>query len=376
MSSARVALRASLLCTALGAVACSGGANLADGPTLADPNDIAFAGQPFDRGVLQFRAGHYGLALESFREALTNDRLSVRNLNAVAATYDQLGRFDLSAKYYLQALERDSESVQTLNNIGYSFLLQQRPDRAVRYFAAARHLAPSNQVVHINGAIAENMLGIAHRRENEIVVARAEAPSTPEAPKPSAWVERSGEASYALVTQAEPADVSRIEKSGTRPAVAMVSVKPTAADRSIEQQVLPPEPAKPADAAHAAVRHETDTPESEIEPRDPAAFSEALVFVANGAGRRHMASRMRSHLSTKGLTVDGLVNAEHFDHTNSVILYKPGFLNQAKYLAEFLPIKVELREVADGRADVSLLLGGDLLDFDKTLLGQFGKATS
>ena len=39
-----------------------------------------------------------------------------------------------------------------------------------------------------SGSIAENMLGIAHRRENEIVVARAEAPSAPEAPKPSASV--------------------------------------------------------------------------------------------------------------------------------------------------------------------------------------------
>jgi hypothetical protein len=105
---------------------------------------------------------------------------------------------------------------------------------------------------------------------------------------------------------------------------------------------------------------------------EPAAMEgpapDLVIELSNGAGRRSMAERMRAFLNAEGLGVDRLTNAESYTSRKSVIGYRDGLEEEAKLLAALLPIAVELRLVRDQRADLRLLLGGDLLAFDRTLI--------
>src|SRR5882724_5774720 len=56
------------------------------------------------RGKANFAAGRYGVALGQFEQVLAEQPESVRALNAIAATYDQLRNFDLAQQYYDRAL--------------------------------------------------------------------------------------------------------------------------------------------------------------------------------------------------------------------------------------------------------------------------------
>ena len=90
--------------------------------------------------------------------------------------------------------------------------------------------------------------------------------------------------------------------------------------------------------------------------------------VSNGAGRRRMATRMRYFLASQGIAPYYITNAEHYSNHTSTILYRTGYLTDARKLAAKLPIPVEFVEVDSQRADVRLRLGGDLLEFDREII--------
>jgi len=94
----------------------------------------------------------------------------------------------------------------------------------------------------------------------------------------------------------------------------------------------------------------------------------ARVEVANGAGQRYMAARMRNFLDGRGFDVMHVINARSFDHVQTVIVYRdPQYQREALSLASSLATKVELVHVPDLPVDVRLILGRDLLAFDRTL---------
>lgn len=98
----------------------------------------------------------------------------------------------------------------------------------------------------------------------------------------------------------------------------------------------------------------------------------ARVEVSNGAGRRHMAARMRAYLQSKDISVVRLTNAESFSNMTTVIFYRSGFKTEADAIARLLPEPVTLKYSHDGENPVRVRLGGDFLDFDKTLIVEFG----
>jgi len=89
--------------------------------------------------------------------------------------------------------------------------------------------------------------------------------------------------------------------------------------------------------------------------------------VANGAGRRYMAARMRTFLDNHGFNVARVTNAQSFDHVQTIIVYRDQFQPQALELAKALTTKVKLQHAAGLSADIQLILGRDLLPFDRTL---------
>ena len=58
--------------------------------------------------------------------------------------------------------------------------------------------------------------------------------------------------------------------------------------------------------------------------------SRAVIEVANGAGRNRMATRIGEYLSSQGLHVGRISNADHFEHTATTVYFRAGHRAQAQ----------------------------------------------
>ncbi len=370
---------------------------------------------PYERGKAHLKSGHLGLAVRAFRAAIARGQDTVKTLNALAATYDLLGRVDLSAEYYDRALLRDPNSVQTLNNKGYSYLLQNDLASASRYLAAAQRLDPTNEMVVANLVLVE-AAGQEKTAATPAKVVTADFrpfasqtadAMTPESAPPNAWIERTGAQVQTLVTRPDPRVVTLVNETGVDPRLAAVSSRyqtvVATALASLVGTLRIMEPARgyrleaglsrksvkvihdlrERSAPNARQRKsergsdrqakiQADTLASPVKQSDGPRFALARVEVSNGAGRGHMAARMRAHLRSKGISVVRLTNAKSFSNMTTVIFYHSGFEAEADAIARLLPEPVTLKHSHDGKNPVRVRLGGDLLDFDKTLIAEFG----
>lgn len=89
----------------------------------------------------------YGLALERLQFARERSPQDVRVLNALAVTYDKLGRFDLSGRFYAEAAAIAPDSPVVTANLAYSHLMQRKYDE-VRTAA----LTPQRQYAELKTA--------------------------------------------------------------------------------------------------------------------------------------------------------------------------------------------------------------------------------
>jgi tetratricopeptide (TPR) repeat protein len=275
--------------------------------------------------------------------AARQDPGSIETLNAIAVSYDRLGRFDLSHRYFTQALSLQPESAQTLNNIGRSLLAQGQVDLALAYLQQAHRHDGTSPVILANLQLAE-----ARNQAQQQTVARHDAPRPATLPTPAAWIERTTSTTQTLVTSPPP----DLLKAALRPGVDARLVGFSAVDTALSHPGGYPSrfavwaAASDANAAAAAV------PEFTLE-------------VSNGAGRRHMAARTRRYLAARGLKVAWLSNADSFAHEKTVIFYRPGYGEEARRVVEALPTKVEWALEERQHSDVRLRLGRDLLEFDR-----------
>jgi len=80
-----------------------------------------------------------------------------------------------------------------------------------------------------------------------------------------------------------------------------------------------------------------------------------------------MARRVGDYLQNKDFILMYLSNADHFNHKWSKIYYVSGYLREAYQLAQKLPGLQTLEEVTsikDGNAEISILIGNDLIPYD------------
>ncbi len=296
----------------------------------------------YHSGLDALEAGHYGLAAERLRAAV-NHNPSVAALNALGATYDQIGRYDLALRQYRMALALDPSSPQTLNNLGYSYLLQNRPDVALIYLRdARRHASPT-----VPAPLAANIRSAEQAVNEPARTVATIAPTTPPEPQ-SATATR-------IERMSRQVQVAKL-RSPTQPSVA-ATVKPTA---------TPPHPAvrPPRPMAVAA----TPPPHHPVaKPARPA------LTISNGADRQGMAVRMRDHLAERNWTVDTVATAAHHAHAHTVVLYRTGFRTWAEQLRRELDEtdrQIELQRNDENAAALTLRLGNDLLAFDEALFHQ------
>lgn len=325
----------------------------------------------FSRGKESLSSGYFGLALERFKAALSLNPESARVMNALAVTYDRLGRHDLAQLYYDRALVIDPNSATTLNNLGYSMLTRERYEEALIYFEQAlkqRQVAAEQRMTSANRQLALDRLRIARQRDEQETVMKASLARTAnagedgcQASKASA-IGRSGARVFTLVT--DPATRSAAEShlaAGCEynwgPRVAMINTAIGAMPPVVTAPVTPVE------------RTPFELAEKQKSNAAPAATAETLrVEVSNGAGRNKLAARMRNYLESKGLAVSYLTNAASFDNQRTAIFYKPGMRAEAEQFARQLPVSVELIEMGKYYAHIRVRLGRDMLDFDNNTL--------
>lgn len=91
------------------------------------------------------------------------------------------------------------------------------------------------------------------------------------------------------------------------------------------------------------------------------------IEVKNGNGVNRMARRVGDYLRNSDFILMYLSNADHFNHKWSKIYYVSGYLSEAYQLAQKLPGLQTLEEVTlikDGNAEISILIGSDLIPYD------------
>lgn len=347
-------------------------------PVAADTQDS------YELGKKQFAQGLYGMALKNFRVALVQDPKSLERLNAVAATYDKLGRFDLAERYYAQALGIDPDSVQTLNNVGYSFLMRKDYISARYYLEQAARVAGTED--GYRSIVGANLvsLDIAEGRATTMV-ATLQQPGEAESVSVSVDQAKTGAQGevHAIATQQ---DVAKVAAAGTMPeqaggkdgsgmmqdeAVLVPAALPmprvqAAPVTAVEAEPLIASAAPAAEKKSDPVRKPSQTAKKPIPNIAP-----VLVEVSNGAGRRHLAARTRQFLQDEGIGVGRLTNAEHFNFATSTIFYREGYATTARKIAGLFPMEMELKAVRDQRAHVRVLLGTDSLEFDSQRLAEF-----
>jgi hypothetical protein len=91
------------------------------------------------------------------------------------------------------------------------------------------------------------------------------------------------------------------------------------------------------------------------------------IRVSNGTGRRSMAGRFANYVRRHGLHVNKVANANSFDYSRTVIFYNPDQRAHAEALAAVLPFPVRLAEAKQGRGQIELVLGFDLVSIDDAL---------
>lgn len=420
--------------------------------------------------------GRFAVAAQALQAALFAGGPSIKILNALAVSYDELGRYDLSDRYYQRAVEFDPNNLQTANNIAVSLARRGAPEIAAKVLTIAQTQHPGDTTIadNLKRAQAEAIAGPttvamtpmpteignsprlprveqtspstqelitkSTAREN-IASSQAPAPTSinrRELPTPIpsevdkaqiAAVSRLTTVSSAVVNEPKasaPAVTDKVHEttvgeSMSFPGVVTEALAPPSAalpNRVIVERQSPNVSQESSNAALADLRateaiapmavashspsmnslpasNDSSLSESarlafaksrlgtriaedqNLQPADIAGQVEATKLamerlgaqleVANGAGRRYMAARMRSFLEAHGFDVSRVANAQSFDHDQTVIVYRDEFHPAAMALAKMLTTNVEFRYVADLPVDIRLILGRDLLAFDHTL---------
>ena len=275
----RHGLLAGALTSVLVAAACGGAMNYSENAQFTPDQGITDGVDPLTMGKRHFANRNFGLAIEAFEEARLLAPQSVNVLNALAVSYEEIGRSDLADSYFLEALDADPSSVQTYNNWAMVHLGRGNSAKAAQLLAEAARLAPGDPMVAGNIArVDATNLGDATIQEEAPTGALTTVIAELQ-PKPEDWTPtiRPVGAHVSFLETAPPGGALAATDGGNAiptvlyPQVAAADIAPMP-DPSIEQA-----PAPPAVPVGKVVEFELD---------NPAAADAALIALATAeAGR-------------------------------------------------------------------------------------------
>jgi|RhiMethySRZTD1v2_1073278.scaffolds.fasta_scaffold786300_1 Flp pilus assembly protein TadD len=144
-----------MLLILLGVTACSGSEG---GVSIDRPvEDPIFGSLPAEKSIeigrRYYQHGQYGLAEQSFRQAVEQDHNNAEAWLGLAASYDKLRRFDRAKQAYDVLVKLVGRTPVVLNNLGYHFFLSGDRVRARETLIAALRSDPENEQIRDNLAL-------------------------------------------------------------------------------------------------------------------------------------------------------------------------------------------------------------------------------
>lgn len=275
----RHALLAGTLTSVLVAAACGGAMNFSEDPQFTADLGIIDGGDPLTMGKRHFANRNFGLAIEAFEDARQIAPQSINVLNALAVSYEEIGRSDIADSYFLEALDVDPSSAQTYNNWAMVHLGRGNPTKAAELLAEAVRLSPGDPMVAGNIARVDAENEGDQTIQAEIATGALTTVIAELQPQPDQWTPTIRPvAPHISFLETTPPGVTPTMTAGNNEIPTMLSPQVAAADiapmpdPSIEQA-----PAPPAVPIAPVVEFELD---------DPAAADAALVELATAeAGR-------------------------------------------------------------------------------------------
>jgi len=311
----------------------------------------------------------YDRAVASFQKAISLNPEKVRYHNNLGMAYAKSGQ-EQAAIATFKTRVGEAEAHVTMAQVYYH---DGEYKKAEDYFAKASRLKPRDIQSEKGLAAAANLAEI-HTR-SETVAKPIEKP----------------------VAQTQPAIPNRYDKDGfyTIPAeemaefdnneVVVVSITesnlvdevPTEETPYFISAVAPLEPSDSVkQAIHEKVNRDTRQLLEESEVRDligenfemarPDGPKRIRIEVSNGNGVRHMALQVGHFIQDQTLILMYLSNADHFNYGRTSIYYTSGSLQEALRVAQKLPGLQQMQEkdmLRDGNADISILIGQDLVPY-------------
>jgi Flp pilus assembly protein TadD len=144
-----------MLLILLGVTACGGSEG---GVSIDRPvEDPIFGSLPAEKSIeigrRYYQHGQYGLAEQSFRQAVEQDHNNAEAWLGLAASYDKLRRFDRAKQAYDVLVKLVGRTPVVLNNLGYHFFLSGDRVRARETLIAALRSDPENEQIRDNLAL-------------------------------------------------------------------------------------------------------------------------------------------------------------------------------------------------------------------------------
>ena len=105
---------------------------------------------------------------------------------------------------------------------------------------------------------------------------------------------------------------------------------------------------------------------NELDEKSPYLLSHIGLEISNGNGVRHMARRVGQYLGEQGFNEPYLTNANHFNHSETMIYYRSGYLQDAYRVAKKIPGYQDMKKVARFQrptTTVRVLIGRDIIPF-------------
>jgi Flp pilus assembly protein TadD len=146
---------------ALGLAGCSGGGLNGELTLDRQVENPVFGSLPAEKSLEMakkyYRDGHFGLAEQSFRKVVAQDRTNAEAWLGLAASYDRLGRFDQARRAYDVVTKLVGNTPTVLNNLGYHYILRGDHANARATLQAAYRADPNNEFIRNNMDLAGGM---------------------------------------------------------------------------------------------------------------------------------------------------------------------------------------------------------------------------
>lgn len=368
------------------------------------------AGQ-YALGRIELASGRHEAALQRFRDALALDPGHVEALNGIGVVYGETGRLADSIGAFQQALVLAPDAPHVLGNLGVAQLRGGRLDDAWRSVSRAFELDPSNvrtrenvrSVLEARGAartppVALNdtatsvlqvtpVMRFGHTGPPEPAAVTPGSPGTPPdggvtptvaptAPPTGAVPSRSTTVLPPAVAESSPA--ASPPTPATSPAgsflvvenppdgLGLVAVAPNVYELRVRGGTPRVDERRAGGVAPAG--QSVGVPKAAAVVHGPA---RVRLEISNGVGEARLAARTALEVARIGYADARLSDARPFGLAASHIEFRPGFVVQARALADAMGVAVPLVARDDLRpiVDLRLVLGRDLASWERTARG-------